>query len=142
MARPAQPGGLWLLKTEPGDFGFDDLERAGSAVWDGVANPTALRHMREVRKGDRALIYHTGTERAAVGTATVLSDARPDPRGDDPRIVVFDLEPGERLPRPVTLAEIKADPAFEGFDLVRLPRLSVMPVPRKHWDRILKMSRS
>jgi predicted RNA-binding protein with PUA-like domain len=141
MAKPAQAGGLWLLKTEPGDFSFDDLERAVSTVWDGVANFTALRHMREVRKGDRALIYHTGNERAVVGTATVLSDAYPDPKLDDPRIVVFDVEADERLPRPVTLAEVKADPAFEGFDLVRLPRLSVMPVPRELWDRILKMAR-
>jgi predicted RNA-binding protein with PUA-like domain len=141
MARRAEPGGLWLLKTEPGDFSFDDLERAVSTVWDGVANFTALRHMREVRKGDRALIYHTGNERAVVGTATVLSDAYPDPKLDDPRIVVFDVEADERLPRPVTLAEVKADPAFEGFDLVRLPRLSVMPVPRELWDRILKMAR-
>jgi predicted RNA-binding protein with PUA-like domain len=141
MARRAEPGGLWLLKTEPGDFSFDDLERAVSTVWDGVANFTALRHMREVRKGDRALIYHTGNERAVVGTATVLSDAYPDPKLDDPRIVVFDVEADERLLRPVTLAEVKADPAFEGFDLVRLPRLSVMPVPRELWDRILKMAR-
>lgn len=142
MARPkAEQGNYWLLKTEPGDFSFDDLERAVSTVWDGVANFTALRHMREVRKGDRALIYHTGNERAVVGTATVLSDAYPDPKLDDPRIVVFDVEADERLPRPVTLAEVKADPAFEGFDLVRLPRLSVMPVPRELWDRILKMAR-
>jgi predicted RNA-binding protein with PUA-like domain len=140
MARRAEPGGLWLLKTEPGDFSFDDLERAVSTVWDGVANFTALRHMREVRKGDRALIYHTGNERAVVGTATVLSDAYPDPKLDDPRIVVFDVEADERLPRPVTLAEVKADPAFEGFDLVRLPRLSVMPVAPALWRRILAMS--
>jgi predicted RNA-binding protein with PUA-like domain len=139
MAKPAQAGGLWLLKTEPGEFSFDDLERAPSTVWDGVTNFTALRHMRDVRKGDRALIYHTGAERAAVGTATVLSDAYPDPRGDDPRIVVFDLRAGERLARPVTLAAIKADPAFAGWDLVRLPRLSVMPVPPALWRRILAL---
>lgn len=131
-----QAGGLWLLKSEPGDYSYDDLERDGTTVWDGVANFTALRHMRDVRKGDRALIYHTGKQRAAVGTAKVLSDAYPDPRSDDPRIVVFDVEADERLPRPVTLAEVKADPAFADFDLVRLPRLSVMPVPPDLWRRI------
>lgn len=140
MARRAQQGGLWLLKTEPGSYSYDDLERDGSTVWDGVANPTALRHMRDVRKGDRALIYHTGGERAVVATGEVLSDAYPDPQGDDPRTVAFDLGPGERLARPVTLAEIKGDPAFAGWDLVRLPRLSVMPVPPEHWRRILGMA--
>lgn len=138
MARSkARGGGLWLLKTEPGDYSFDDLERDRSTVWDGVTNFAALRHMREVHEGDRALIYHTGNQRAAVGTATVLSDAYADPRRDDPRIVVFDLEADERLARPVTLAEIKADPAFAGYDLVRLPRLSAMPVPQDLWRRIL-----
>ncbi len=139
MAKPATAGGLWLLKTEPGEFSFDDLERAVATVWDGVTNFTALRHMRAVRRGDRALVYHTGGERAAVGTATVVSDPYPDPRGDDPRIVVFDLRAGDRLPRPVTLAAIKADSAFAGWDLVRLPRLSVMPVPPALWRRILAL---
>ena len=139
MAKAAASGGLWLLKTEPSDYSFDDLERDRRTVWDGVANPTALRHLRAMRKGDRALIYHTGGERAAVGTASAVSDPYPDPRGDDPRLVVVDLEAGERLPRPVTLAAIKADPAFAGWDLVRLPRLSVMPVPPALWRRILAM---
>jgi predicted RNA-binding protein with PUA-like domain len=130
-------GGLWLLKTEPADYGFGDLERDRRTIWDGVGNNLALKHMREVRKGDRAIVYHTGKERAAVGLARVVSDPYPDPRGDDPKRVVFDLAPDRRLSRPVTLAAIKADPAFAGFDLVRISRLSVMPVPRAIWDRLL-----
>jgi predicted RNA-binding protein with PUA-like domain len=133
------PGGRWLLKTEPGDFSYDDLERAGRAVWDGVRNFTALRHMRGVRKGDRAIVYHTGKERAAVGIARIASAPYPDPRADDPAIVVFDLAPERRLARPVTLGAIKGDPAFRGFDLVRISRLSVMPVAPELWERILKM---
>ena len=140
MARPkAEQGNHWLLKTEPGDYSWDDLVRGGRAVWDGVGNFTALRHMRDVKKGDRALIYHTGGERAAVGVARVVSDAYPDPQQDDPRVVVFDVEPEERLARPVTLAEVKAIPELAGWDLVRLPRLSVMPVPPEHWKRLLAL---
>lgn len=135
----AKKPNLWLLKTEPGDYSYDDLERDASTVWDGVRNFTALRHMRDVRKGDRAFVYHTGKERSVVGIAAVTSDAYPDPRGDDPRIVVFDLAPDRRLDQPVTLAAIKADPAFAGFDLVRLSRLSAMAVPEKLWDRIVEM---
>jgi predicted RNA-binding protein with PUA-like domain len=130
---------LWLLKTEPGDYSYDDLERDASTAWDGVRNALALKHMREVRKGDEALVYHTGRERAAVGVARVASDPYPDPEAGDPRVVAFDLRPGRRLARPVTLAEIKQDPAFAGFDLVRLPRLSVMPVPPALWKRVLAL---
>jgi predicted RNA-binding protein with PUA-like domain len=141
MNAMAKPRGqrFWLLKTEPSDYSIDDLERDAGTVWDGVSNNAALKHIREVAKGDRALVYHTGGERAAVGIARVTSDPYPDPRGDDPRLVVFDVEPERRLPEPVTLAAVKAEPAFEGFDLVRLPRLSVMPVPPEHWRRLLKM---
>jgi predicted RNA-binding protein with PUA-like domain len=141
MNAKAKPRGqrFWLLKTEPSDYSIDDLERDAGTVWDGVSNNAALKHIREVAKGDRALVYHTGGERAAVGIARVTSDPYPDPRGDDPRLVVFDVEPERRLPEPVTLAAVKAEPAFEGFDLVRLPRRSVMPVPPAHWRRLLKM---
>lgn len=143
MARPkADKGSYWLLKTEPGSYGWDDLEREATTVWDGVTNYAALKHMREVRKGDRALIYHTGNERAAVGVARVISDAYPDPKQNDPRIVVFDLEPEEKLERPVTLAQVKEIPDFDGWDLVRVPRLSVMPVPPKLWERLLELGGS
>ena len=142
MAPPGKTAapGLWLLKTEPDDYAYADLERDGRTVWDGVRNNAALKHLREVRKGDCAIVYHTGKERAAVGLARVVSDPYPDPRGDDPKLAVFDLAPERRLARPVTLAEVKTEPAFRGFDLVRIPRLSVMPVPPPLWEALLAMA--
>ena len=133
---------FFLLKTEPGDYSFDDLDRDGATVWDGVRNYAALKHMREAREGDMALIYHTGKERAAVGIARITSDAYPDPRDGDPKFVVFDIEPVERLERPVPLSEVKDDPTFADFDLVRQARLSAMPVPPELWDRLLEMGRA
>lgn len=130
----------WLLKSEPGDYSWADLERDGGTRWDGVKNNLALKHLRQVREGDEALVYHTGKERAVVGVATVTSDPYADPEHDDERLQVFDLRPERRLPRPVTLAEIKADGRFDDFSLVRLPRLSVMPVPEKTWERILELA--
>lgn len=131
--------GLWLLKTEPSDYSYDDLENDVSTIWDGVGNNLALMHMREVRKGDRAFIYHTGRERRIVGIAKVISDAYPDPEYDDPKRVVFDIEVDERLQSPVTLSDVKDDPDFSEWDLVRNPRLSVMPVPPAHWEKIEAM---
>jgi len=130
---------FWLLKTEPEEYGYADLAAAGRDRWDGVKNPTALRYLRAMAPGDRAFIYHSGRERAVVGVAEVVSRPYPDPSGTDPRLVVVDVEPRGRLHRPVTLAAIKADPAFAGWELVRLPRLSVMPVPTPYWERILEM---
>jgi len=132
----------YLLKTEPDDYSFDDLERDGSTVWDGVRNYAALKHMREVRKGDLALVYHTGKERRVVGVARAASDAYPDPRADDPKIVAFDLEPVEHLERAVPLSEIKDDPDLQTFDLVRLPRLSAMAVTPEQWEKIAGMGRA
>ncbi len=130
----------WLLKTEPGDYSYADLERDGETIWDGVRNNFALKHLRQVRAGDQALVYHTGKEKAVVGVASVASDPYPDPEGDDPRWMVFDLRPERPLRHPVGLAEIKADPAFSDFHLVRISRLSVMPVPAPLWKRLLRMS--
>jgi len=129
----------WLLKTEPNDYSYDDLETEGRTVWDGVGNNLALIHMRKVAPGDRALIYHTGRERKIVGIARVTSEPYPDPEHDDPKRVVFDVEPEGRLTKPVELAEVKADGAFDEWELVRNPRLSVMPVPAEHWRRLLEM---
>lgn len=129
----------WLLKTEPSEYSFDDLVRERKTVWDGVANPLALKHLRAIRKGDGLLVYHTGGVRAAVGLAKAVSDPYPDPARKDPRIVVVDVAPVRRLEQPVTLQAIKADRAFHTFELVRLPRLSVMPVPPALWDGILRM---
>jgi len=131
----------WLLKTEPSTYAWADLVRAGRAVWDGVKNPAALGHLRGMHPGDQAFIYHTGAEKAVVGVARVLSAAYPDPKAGDPRLVVVDLEAVRPLAAPVTLAAIKADRQFADFALVRIPRLSVMPVSPAQWAAILGMSR-
>lgn len=131
----------WLLKSDPETYSFADLERDGRTRWDGVSNNLALKHLRNIRKGDTALVYHTGEERALVGTAEVVSDPYPDPKQKDPRLVVVDIKAGSRLPRPVPLDEIKRQPGFENFDLVRLPRLSVMPVSEAQWQELMRLCR-
>jgi predicted RNA-binding protein with PUA-like domain len=130
----------WLLKTEPDSYSWDDLVRDKSATWDGVANATALKHIRAMKKGDLALVYHTGDERAAVGIAEVKSAPYADPNEDDERLAVVDLKPKRKLAHPVDLNVIKADKAFAGWDLLRIGRLSVVPVPEAMWERILKLS--
>ena len=131
----------WLLKTEPDAYSWDDLVREGRTVWDGVANNLALLHIRKVKKGDRALIYHTGKVRAAVGTAKIVSGSYPDPTKADTRYVVFDIEPEKPLGRPVTLIEVKARTELEDFALVRMGRLSVVPMTRQQWDLMLEMGK-
>lgn len=129
----------WLLKTEPSTYAWSDLARAGRAVWDGVKNPAALGHLRSMKPGDQAFVYHTSDEKAVVGIARVLSEAYPDPKAGDPKLVVVDLAPVKPLPAPVTLAAIKADRRFADFALVRVPRLSVMPVSAEQWKWILAL---
>jgi predicted RNA-binding protein with PUA-like domain len=124
---------MWLLKTEPSEFSYADLERAGHAVWDGVSNPVALRNMRAMKRGEGAIIYHTGGEKAAVGVARVTKEAYPDPRSRNPRLVVVDLEAVGSLARPVSLAEIKALPVFAGSPLVKQGRLSVVALTAEQW---------
>jgi len=130
----------WLLKSEPDEYSFEDLERDGRTVWDGVRNAVAARNMRQVQPGDDLFFYHTGKQRAIVGVARAESEAYPDPDADEERWVVFELSPVRRLPRPVSLTEIKAVDEFDDWELVRQPRLSVMPVPGPVWSRILEMS--
>ncbi len=131
---------FWLMKTEPDEFGYDDLGRLGRDRWNGVRNFRALAHMRQMAAGDLVFIYHTGKEKAIVGVAEVVAPAYPDPAGDDKRFVVVDVAPRYRLRRPVTLREVKSDPAFASWELARLPRLSVMPVPPQLWRQILDMA--
>jgi predicted RNA-binding protein with PUA-like domain len=131
---------FWLLKTEPGNYAYADLERDGATVWDGVSNNAALLHMRKMRAGDLALIYHTGDERQAVGLAEITSAPYADPRAGDPKLVVVDVRPLRRLARPVTLAQVKADQWFAGFALVREGRLSVVPVTPEQWARLLALA--
>jgi len=126
-----------LLKTEPSDDAYAVLEADQGTRWDGVSNNLALKHLRQIRRGDQALIYHTGGERVVVGVAEVTSDPFPDPERDDPRLVVVEVKPGRKLAKPIPLADIKEDPELKDFDLVRLPRLSVMPVTEAVWKRLL-----
>jgi predicted RNA-binding protein with PUA-like domain len=119
---------MWLLKTEPSAYGYPELERDGRATWDGVTNPVALKNLRAMKVGERAVIYHTGKEKAAVGLAEVTRAAYPDPKAGDARLVVVDLRPTGRLARAVPLAEIKALEVFAGSPLLRQGRLSVVPL--------------
>jgi predicted RNA-binding protein with PUA-like domain len=130
----------WVLKTEPSAYGFSDLVRDRRTRWEGVSNAVALKHLRSMLEGDDALIYHTGNEKSLVGLARIASKPYPDPARKDERLVVVDVEVGKPLPRPVSLAEIKADPAFKDLGLVRLPRLSVVPVEPDQWKRLLAMA--
>ena len=130
----------WLLKSEPTVYSYADLERDKKAVWDGVTNNLALKYIRQVQKGDLALVYHTGDDKAVVGIAEVASAAYPDPKQNDPKLAVFDIKPRKRIARPVTLGEIKANDKFKDFDLVRLSRLSVVPVGEAHWDLLMRMA--
>jgi predicted RNA-binding protein with PUA-like domain len=132
----------WLIKTEPSAYSFEQLRKEGRTVWDGVKNPLALRHIAGMRRGDHVVVYHTGSEKAAVGMARVVKDPYPDPQRDDPRLLVVDLEAGAPLTRPVTLAELRATPAFRESDLVRLPRLSVMPLSITQWQALETAARS
>ena len=130
---------MWLLKTEPSTYGYDDLEKAGHAAWDGVKNPAALANLRKMKEGDAAFIYHTGDEKAVVGTALVKREAYPDPKARDPKLVVVDLEPTGRLPRPVTLAELRGLPVFAESPLLRQPRLSVVALTRAQWNALARI---
>lgn len=131
---------IWLLKSEPDVYSYDDLVRDKRTCWDGVANNTALIHIRAVKKGDHAIIYHTGDERQAVGLALVVTDPYPDPQESSPKLVVFDVKPLRKFAQPVTLALIKSDPMFAEWDLVRNSRLSVMPVPAAIFKRLDKLA--
>jgi predicted RNA-binding protein with PUA-like domain len=130
----------WLVKEEPTHYGFDALVADKKTVWSGVKNPLAQKHLRSMKKGDRIFYYHTGDEKAVVGVAKALSAPYPDPEDSTGKSHVAEIAPVRRLRRPVTLAEIKADRFFADFPLVRIPRLSVMPVSDEQWDRILAMS--
>ena len=132
----------WLLKEEPEHYSYDQLDRDRKTVWAGVRNPLAQKHLRSIRRGDRLFYYHTGKEKAVVAVAKALTDAYPDPGDADEKLFVVDVAPEKKLSRPVTLSEIKADQAFASFPLVRMSRLSVMPVTDAEWERIEAMSQS
>ena|SRR5690348_10990811 len=130
----------FLVKTEPSTYSFADLKRDGRAVWDGVSNPVALKHLATIRKGDTVVVYHTGDEKQAVGLAVAASDAYPDPKLKEPKRLVMDLTPDRPLPKPVTLAQGKADAVLKHSELARLPRLSVMPLSEAQFQRLLRLA--
>jgi predicted RNA-binding protein with PUA-like domain len=130
----------YLFKEEPANYSYDDLARDGKTAWTGVRNPVAQKHLRAVKKGDRIFFYHTGNEKAVIGICRAAGDAYADPKDKDGKLYAVDVEPVKKLDAPVTLAAIKADKRFASFELTRLPRLSVMPVPQETWDAIVKMS--
>lgn len=129
----------WLLKTEPSTYGWNDLTREKTAVWDGVSNPAALKNLAAMQPGDDALIYHTGGEKAVVGLARVTKAAYPDPKAGDSKLLVVEIAPVRALARPVTLAEIKADREFADSPLVRQGRLSVVPLTAAQFRRLTEV---
>lgn len=132
----------WLVKEEPENYSYTTFLKDRATVWAGVRNPVAQRNLREMKKGDRVFYYHTGKEKAVVGTATVAKTAYPDPNDKTGSLVVVELAAGKSLKRPVTLSEIKADKRFADMPLVRIARLSVQPVTDEQWEWIEGMSKA
>ena len=130
----------WLFKEEPTHYSYDDLIRDGKTSWTGVKNALAQKHLRSVKKGDRIFYYHTGDEKAVVAVAKAVTDAYADPKDKSGKLAAVDVAPVKKLWRPVTLAEIKAKASFKDFPLVRISRLSVMPVTDREWSEIEKMA--
>jgi predicted RNA-binding protein with PUA-like domain len=133
---------LWLCKQEPDQYSYDDLVRDGRTVWDGVGNALARKHLRQMQPGDRVLFYATGKVKAVVGEMRVAEGPKPDPKDDDPNAVLIVVEPVRAFARPVPLAQIKGDAALAEWELVRLPRLSVMPVSQAQWRRVEELGRA
>lgn len=133
---------FWLFKEEPTHYCYEDLVRDKRTVWAGVTNALALQHLRQVKKGDRVFYYHTGKEKAIVGEMRVVAGAKPDPDSDDPKAVVVEVAPVRAFVRAVPLSTIKADEGLADWELVRLPRLSVMPVSEAQWRRIEELGRA
>jgi predicted RNA-binding protein with PUA-like domain len=129
----------WLVKEEPENYSYAQFSSDRTTVWAGVRNPVAQRNLKEMKKGDRVFFYHTGKEKAIIGTATVSKTSYPDPKADN--LVVVELAAGKALKRPVTLKEIKADKRFATMPLVRIARLSVQPVTDEQWELIEEMSK-
>lgn len=135
----------WLAKQEPDGprgYSFETLKKDKKTIWDGVHNNLALKHMREMKDGDLVLFYHTGDERQAVGIMEIVSEPYPNPKEDNKRFIVVDVKYKKSLKRPVTLDEIKKQKKFQNWELVRISRLSVMPVPKHIWDTIIDISQN
>ena len=131
----------WLMKSEPASYGWDDLLRDGGTVWDGVRNNAATLHLKAMEAGDRAFLYHSMSDKAVVGIMEITRAARPDASGrEGERWVSVAVRPVEKLPRPVTLAEIKAEPRLKDMELIRQSRLSVAPLREEEWRLVLDMA--
>jgi predicted RNA-binding protein with PUA-like domain len=135
----------WLAKQEPSGprgYNFETFKKDKKTIWDGVHNNLALKHMREIKKGDLVLFYHTGDERQIVGIMEVISEPYSNPKEDNKRFIVFDVKYKKSLKRPITLDEIKKQKKFQNWELIRISRLSVMPVPKHIWDAIIDLSQN
>ena len=135
----------WLVKQEPSGprgYNFSTLQKEKTTVWDGVHNNLALKHMRNMKKGDSVLYYHTGDERQAVGIMTVTSKPYLNPEEDNERFVVVDVKYKKQLDNSVSLEQMKKEKSFKNWELLRISRLSVMPVPKTIWDKIISLSKS
>ncbi|MDO8639999.1 MAG: EVE domain-containing protein [Nitrosarchaeum sp.] len=135
----------WLAKQEPDGprgYNFETLKKDKKTVWDGVHNNLALKHMREMKDGDLVLFYHTGDERQAVGIMEVISEPYPNPKEDNKRFIVVDVKYKKSLKRPITLHEMKKQKKFQNWELIRISRLSVMPVPKHIWNTIIDISQN
>ncbi|MEZ5288467.1 MAG: EVE domain-containing protein [Vicinamibacterales bacterium] len=131
----------WLVKEEPENYSFSQFVKDGRTVWAGVRNPVAQKNLRSMTPGDEVFYYHTGKEKAVVGVAKVAGTPRPDPDDASGKLYVVDLVPVKALKAPVTLASVKAVKSFADFPLVRLPRLSVMPVTDAQWQWIAEQGK-
>ena len=129
----------WLLVADASTYGFDELERDGTAVWDGIRGSLAQKHLREMRRGDQAVIYHTAPAKAAVGTARVTSDAYPDPKDREAKLVVADLEPARRFDHAVALAALRENEKLAGMTFLKIQRIAVSPLEKKEYDEIVRM---
>lgn len=128
----------WLVKSEPSTYSWDDLLKDGWTYWDGVRNYQARNNLKDMKKGDRVLFYHSNKGLEIVGVAKVIREYYPDPTTEDERWVVVDIEPEQALKNPVTLSEIKSDGNLKNISLIKQSRLSVMPVTKKEYEVILK----
>ena len=133
----------WLMKSEPEAYGWDDLVRDGGTEWDGVRNNAATLNLKAMKAGDRAFLYHSVSDKAVVGIMEITREAQPDPKAKPgERWVSVRVEPIEKLPRPVSLAEIKAEPRLADIELIRQSRLSVAPIRDSEWKLIQEMAGS
>jgi predicted RNA-binding protein with PUA-like domain len=129
----------FLLKTEPSTYSWDDLVREQRTVWDGITNAAALIAIRQMKTGDEAIIYHSGKDKAIMGIAKIVKGAYQDPKRDDPKLAVVDVAPVKALAEPIPLARIKAVQGLADFGLVRISRLSTMPVSEKHREMLRRL---